>query len=155
MKRYKISLSENLHLITIKHISTPLETTISFLEENNMCLVTCSIKPSGFTDIIFSAQDKYISKIASTFKNDLPPHNSITVRSGISCLSITKNSESSMNICKIIVSYFERESVCIERIIASKTEIQVFFPAAEVCGSVKIFIQKFENHLQTLKQECN
>ena len=149
MKRYEISLSENLNLITIKNISDSLENTVSFLEDNNMCLVTCNIKPSGFTDIIFSAQDRYISKIASTFKSDLPPHNCITVRSGVSRLSITKRSDSSMNICKTIVRYFEKESVCIERIIASKAEIQVFFPASEVCGSVKKFIQEFENYLQT------
>lgn len=149
MKKYRITLSENLNLITIKNISRSLESTISFLEENNMCLVTCNIKPSGFTDIIFCAQDKYISKIASNFKKDSPSHNAITVRSGVSRLSITENSDSPMNICGGIVRYFSKENICIERIIASKAEIQIFFPASEVCGSIKSFINKFEKDIET------
>ena len=151
MKRYSVTLSENLNLVTVKNISCSLRKTIEFLEENEMCLVTCNIKPSGFTDIIFSAKDKYISKIATYFKSDSTPHNTITVRSGVSRLSILGSSKLSIDICKFIVNYFNEQGISIERLISSKNEIQLFFPASEFCGSVRRCVEEFESYLQTYK----
>ena len=148
MKKYAVTYRENLNLVTVKNINTYLGRIISFLEDNDISIISCNIKPSKLFDILMIAPNKCLSKIASVLKSD-SSNNVITIRSGICIISIVSTNNSPVNIVSNICRYFEKESVCIERIIASKAEIQVFFPASEVCGSVKKFIQEFENYLQT------
>ena len=154
MKPYKISACENLNLVTIRNIQSSLGQITSFLDDNNMELVTCNVKPSGFTDAIIVAPDKHISKIASAFKNETAPYNAITIRSGICRLSIVSSLNSSITIARISAKYFESQQICIERITTSKKETQIFFPALEVCGCLKEFINGFESSLDSnLKKE--
>ncbi len=147
MKSYKISACENLNLITIRNIESSLGQITDFLDNNDMELVTCNVKPSGLVDAIIVAPDKYISTIASVFKKETTPYNAITIRSGICRLSISSPSNSSISIARISTKYFENQQICIERISTSKKETQIFFPALEVCGCLKKFINGFEANL--------
>ena len=146
MKNVQISLSDNLNLITIKNLCESPNSIVSFLEENGMNLVTCNIRPSGLIDIIFIAEDTQILKISSHFTSFSPVHNTVTIRSGVSCVLISFQEVETYH-CEPVTSFFEQENVCIERIIVSKNRVEVFFPASEVCGSVRNFVEKLEEHL--------
>jgi len=148
LKKYEIKARENLNLITIRNISEFLSRITNFLETNDMSIVTCNTKPSKLTDIIITAPDDSISKISCVFKSLSSPRSIITIRSGVCCLSITSIGPS-IKIVGLITRYFDRQNICIERIITTENEVLIFFPASEVCGCLNKFINDFENYLQT------
>lgn len=148
MKKYKIVARENLNLITIRNVNEFLSRITNFLETNDMSIITCSVKPSKLTDIIISAPDSSISKIACVFKSLSASRATITIRSGVCALSVVPL-DSSAKILGIITRYFDKQNICIERITTTENEILIFFPASELCGCLDKFIYDFENYLQT------
>lgn len=147
MKKYAVTYRENLNLVTVKNINTYLGRIISFLEDNDISIISCNIKPSKLFDILIVAPDKRLSKIASVLKNETASKTVITVRSGVCIISIVPKDDSAMNIVSTICRYFDKKEKCIERIIVSQKEIRIFFPASEVCGCLDNFISDFENYI--------
>ena len=147
MKKYNITYRENLNLVTIKNVNTYLGRIISFLEDNDISIISCNIKPSKLFDILIAAPDKCLSKIASVLKSESTPNNVITIRSGVCIISIVPVEDSPLNIVSIICRYFDKKEKSIERIIVSQREIRIFFPASEVCGCLDSFLREFENQI--------
>ena len=149
MKKFVLTYSENLNLVTIKNIDTYLGRIVSFLEDNEISIISCNVKPSKLFDILLVAPDKCISKIASVLKSESSLNNVITIRSGICIISITPTNNSPINIVSSICRYFDKKEKCIERIIVSQKELRIFFPASEVCGCLNNFIYELENYINT------
>ncbi len=150
MKKYSIYYRENLNLVTVKNINTYLGRIISFLEDNDISIISCNIKPSKLFDILIVAPDKCLSKIASVLKSETVSNNVITIRSGVCIISIVPTDNSPMNIVSTICRYFDKKDKCIERIIVSQKEIRIFFPASEVCGCLNNFLCDFENYINNI-----
>ncbi len=150
MKKYSICYRENLNLVTVKNIDTYLGRIISFLEDNDISIISCNIKPSKLFDILIVAPDKSLSKIASVLKSKTTQNNVITIRSGVCIVSIVPENNSPINIVSIICRYFDKKDKSIERIIVSQKEIRIFFPASEVCGSLDAFLRDFENYINNI-----